>query len=76
MASGRRVASAIRSLDNAMDLQHECARVLHEILLLRVLIYGSETMLSRIMVVQMGNLRRVLGIMRMDRIPNARIRGL
>ena len=42
--------------------------------------YGSETMLwkekdrSRIMAVQLDNLRGLLGIRRMDRVPNARIR--
>ena len=30
VASGRKVAGAIRSLVNARDLQLECARVLHE----------------------------------------------
>ena len=33
VASGRRVADAIRSLINARDLQLECTRVLHETLL-------------------------------------------
>ena len=53
--------------------------VLHEILLVPVLIYGSETMLwkekerSRIKAVQMDNLRCFLGTRRMDRLPNARI---
>ena len=45
VASGRRVTGAIRSLGNAGDLQLECARVLHETLLVPVLMYGSETML-------------------------------
>ena len=45
MASGRRVAGAIRFMDNARDLQLECARVLHETLLIPVLMYGSEMML-------------------------------
>ena len=45
MASGRRIAGAFRSLVNARDLQLECARVLHERLLVLVLMYGSETML-------------------------------
>ena len=40
VASGRRVAGAIRSLVNARDLQLECARVLHETLLVPVLMYG------------------------------------
>ena len=43
--SGRRVAGAIRSLVNAKYLQLECARLLHEALLVPVLMYGSETML-------------------------------
>ena len=45
VASRRRVAGAIRSLVNARDLQLECARVLHETLLVSALAYGSETML-------------------------------
>ena len=45
MTSGRRVADAIRSLVNSRDLQLECARVLHETLLVPVLMYGSETLL-------------------------------
>ena len=47
VASGRRVAGAIRSLVNARSLQLECARVLHESLLVPVLTYGSETMIWR-----------------------------
>ena len=55
---GRRVAYAIRSLVNAKSLQLECARVLHDLLLMPVLMYDSETMMrSRIMAVQMDNLR-------------------
>ena len=45
VVSGRRVVGAHRSLVNARNLQLECARVLHEILLVPVLIYGTETML-------------------------------
>ena len=37
VACGRRVAVAIRSVVNAMDLQLECARVFHETLLVPVL---------------------------------------
>ena len=79
MASEKRVAGAIRSLVNARDLQLESARVLHKTLLVPVLMYGSETMLwkeerSRIKAVQMDNLRGLLGIRRMDKVPNARIR--
>ena len=43
MASGRRVSGVIRSLVNASDLLLECARILHETLLVPVLMYGSET---------------------------------
>ena len=55
--------------------------VFHETLLVPVLMYGSEKMLwkekerSRIRAVQMDNLRGLLGIRRMERIPNAWIRG-
>ena len=45
VASGRRVAGSLRSLVNTKDLQLECARVLHETLLVPVLMYGNETML-------------------------------
>ena len=68
VASGRRIASAIRSLVNARDLQLECARVLYETLLVPVFIYDSETILrtekerSRVRAVQMDNLRGLLGI--------------
>ena len=42
-----RVAGAIKSLVNAWDLQLECARVLHETLLVTVLMYGSELVMER-----------------------------
>ena len=45
VASGRRVAGPIRSLVNARDLQLECARVVHQILLLPVVMHCSERML-------------------------------
>ena len=45
VASGRRVVGAIRSLVKARELQLNCARVLHETLLVSILMYGSETML-------------------------------
>ena len=82
VASGRRVASAIRSLVNARSLQLECVRVLQKSLLVPVLTYGSETMIwrekerSRIRAVQMDNLRGLLDIRRMDKLPNAWIRQL
>ena len=76
------MAGAIRSLVNARDWQIECARILHETLLVPVFTYGSETMLqkekerSRFRAVQMDNLRGLLGIRRMDRVQNAQIRDL
>ena len=75
MASVRRVAGPIRFLVNVRSLQLECATVLHESLLVLVLMYGSETR-SWIRAVQMDNLRGLLGIRRMDEVPNARIRQL
>ena len=62
VASGRRVAGAIRFLVNARSLQLECARILHNSLLVLVLMYGSESLVwrekerSRIRAVQMDNL--------------------
>ena len=47
VVSGRRVAGVIRSLVKAKDLQLECARVLHETLVVPVITYGSETMLGK-----------------------------
>ena len=73
--SVRRVAGAIRSLVNVMSLQPECARVLHDSLLVPVLKYGSEAMIwrkmerSSIRVVKMDNLRGLMGIRRMDKVP-------
>ena len=63
-------------------MQIKCARVLHETLLVPALTYDSETMQwkekerSRIKAVQMDTLRGLLGIRRMDRVPNTRIRKL
>ena len=64
---GRKVTGAVRPIVNARDMQLECARVLHEALLVLVLIYGSETMKckkkerSRIRAVQMDNLKGFAG---------------
>ena len=58
-------------------MQLQCARVLHEILVVPVLMYGIKTMLwqekeySRVRVVQVDNLRGLLGIRRMDKVSNA-----
>ena len=78
----RKVAGAIKSLVSARSLRLQCARVFHESLLVPVLTYGGETMIwrqkerSRIRVVQLDNLRGLLGIRRMVRVLNARIRQL
>ena len=45
VASGRRVAGAIRSLVNDRGLQLECARVLHESLFMSVHMYSNETII-------------------------------
>ena len=45
VASGRRVAVAVRSLVSARSLQLQFARVLHESLLVPVLTYGSKIMI-------------------------------
>ena len=82
MTSGRRVPGAIRSLVRARDLKHESSRVLHETLLVPFLMYNSEVILlkekerSRIRAVQMDNLTGLLGIRRMDIVPNTRVREL
>ena len=82
MASRRKVVGFIKSLINARSLQLECARIIHEGLLVPVLLHGNETMIwrekerSRISPVQMGNLRCLLGIRRMERLSNVRIREL
>ena len=66
---------------NVRSLQLECARVLHDLLLVAVLIYSSDIMIwkkerSRIMAVQMDNLRGLLGIRRIDKVSNACIKEL
>ena len=82
VASGRRVAGTISYLVNARILQLECARFLHESLLVPVLTYGIETMIwrekeiSRIRSVNMYKLRDLMCIRIMDKVLNARIRQL
>ena len=69
VASGRRVASTIRSIVNVRDLQIECARELHETDLVPLLMYGSKKMLRK-------EIRIILRIRRIDRVTNAHIREL
>ena len=74
---GFQPASAIRYLVNARSFHLECSMVLHESFLVPILAYGSETMIwrekgrCRICAVQMDNLRSLLGIRRMNKVPNA-----
>ena len=44
VASGRRVAGAVRSLVNSRDFQLEYSRILHETLRIPVVMYGSKIM--------------------------------
>ena len=73
---------AIRSLVNARRLQLECTKVLHESLLVPVFTYNRDTAIwreeerARIRTVQMDNFIGLLGIRRMDKVPNPRIRQL
>ena len=82
VASGKKVAEAIRSLVNARNLQFECAMVLQEVLLMSVLLYESETVVqrekekSRIRAIQIDNFRGPLDVSRRYRMPNARIKEL
>ena len=45
LVSGKKLAVAIRSLVNDRDLQFECAKVLHEALLIPLSLNGSKPML-------------------------------
>src|SRR5678815_2570334 len=70
VVNGRMVAGAIKSLVDVKGLSLECARVLHEGMLLPVLMYSSETMVwnkryrSKVQCVQMDNFRGMLGVRR------------
>src|SRR5678816_1241927 len=82
VVNGRKNAGAIKSLVNVKGLSLECNRVLHEGMLLPVLLYSSETMVwnkkyrSKVQCVQMENLRDLLGVRRIDKMRNERIREL
>ena len=64
---GRRNVGTIRSLVNAMVLQLECSRVLHDPLLVSVLMHGSKTVKWKekekygIRALQMDNFKGLLG---------------
>ena len=57
-------------------MQIELARVLHETLYLFLGMLWKEKERSRVRAVQMDSLRGLLGIRKMDRVPNAPIREL
>src|SRR5678815_4983448 len=82
VVNGRMVAGAIKSLVNVKGLSLECARALHEGMLLPVLLYSSETMVwnkkyrSKVQCVQMDNLRDMLGVKRINKMRNELIREL
>src|SRR5678815_5674263 len=76
VVNGRKVAGTINSLVNVKGLSLECARVLHEGMLLPVLLYISETMVwnkkyrCKVQCVQMDNLRGMLGVKRINKVRN------
>ena len=77
VANERTVESAIISLKNAWSLRLECAKVLYESLLVLVLMHvkgtkvRSEKERSRVRVEQMDNLGGLVGIRRIEILPNA-----
>ena len=82
VSNGRKMAGAIKTLVNAKGLDIECTRVLHEAMLVQALMYGSEVMVwekkyrTKVQAVQMDNLRGMLGVRRIDKMRNERIREL
>ena len=78
--SEKKVASEMKQLVNVCGFQLACARVLREGLHLPVLMYGNEAMVwrvkekSRIKAGQMDYLSGLLGIRRIDKIPNTLVR--
>src|SRR5678816_2448976 len=82
VVNGRKVVGEIKSLVDKKRLSFECARVLYEGKLLLVLMYNSETIVwnkryrTKFQCVQMDNLKGVLGVRRIDKMRNERIREL
>ena len=74
MLQGKKVAGVL----NEMIRKHgmECARALHEAILIPTLLYGSETLYlngrakERVNAVAMSNLRCAAGVSRIDRVRN------
>ena len=79
VTSGSGVADAIKSLVDARSLHLECARVLHESLLVPIFTYVTERKEKerfRIRAVKMNNFSSLRGIRRMDKFRNTQIRKL
>ena len=80
VVNGRKTAGMIRSLVNKRCLSQNCAKILHEKMLVPTLLYGSECMVWKpkerwkIQAVQMDNLRGMLGVKRVDKMKNEEIR--
>ena len=70
---GRSVSGAIKKLLNQRHLSIQCARALHEGILVPTLLYGNETVtmydrdVSRLQAVEMNMLRNDVGVKRWDR---------
>ena len=79
---GGKLKVPLDSMANVMGLRLECARVLCESLLVPVLLYSSETVIwrengrSSVRLCRRTTSEVLLGIRRMGRVPNARIREL
>jgi hypothetical protein len=77
---GRNVCGAIKKLVNQKSLSLECARALHEGVLVPTLLYSNETLtvyerdVSRLQAVEMSLLRNMIGVTRWDRHRNEEIR--
>ena len=75
VASGRKVAGAIRFLvdatDRTLSVLYSCMK---HCLYMFLCMLWKEKERVRIRVIQMDNLRGLLGIRGMDRVPHARIR--
>ena len=65
----------MRSLANIRGLQLECARGQHEALIVPLLLHGKEgAERSTVRAVHVDNIRGLLGIRRMNGVPDARIK--
>ena len=62
-----------------LSLQHAYARVMHDRLFVPVILHGSNTVLWKdkerymIRATEVGNLKNLLGLRKIDRMPNTRV---